>query len=171
MGKHLLLLIFVLSTFGQTSPVTIAGVELRLGMTKDSVLSKFVTAGPELKVHEIHADWYSVTAKTTDSWVSAGNLTFHDGRLTRIALDAYSSGDAGAIGLVKAAYTTITVGQPQGLIDVWTGRNEDASNPMYEIHLVFKDREVVINTLSSQNVDSASVTTYFPRVRRVGKSK
>jgi S1-C subfamily serine protease len=159
------------STSDQHTAINLAGVELHLGMSEESVLSKFKPES-RFKVSELGPGWYLITVKM-DSWLSAGNLTFHDGKLTRIALDAYSSEKNDAASFVKAVYSAIAEGEKVGIVSIWTGRNDDTSSPMDEVHILFKDREVVFDTLDVGNIDvslgnieSSSLTIYFPRMLR-----
>ncbi len=157
---------------GSSDSVSIAGVELRLGMGKDTALAKFVGA-PDLKLFEVQTDFYTVM-KRKDQWQIEGSLIFHSGKLTRIEVDAYSSNDEHASTLARALYAAVASAGPEGPIDVWattkaTGSSK-RSSPIYEVHLLFKDREVVIGTGSfsdgSTTVEVPSVQTYFPRVLR-----
>jgi hypothetical protein len=150
--------------------VSLGGIELRLGMTKDSALSKFALAF-NVKLDKLGTDSYAVMVKKLDAWVSDGSLTFHSDKLTRIAVEDYQSQDKNAGTLAKAFYTAVASAETSGLVDVWTGRNDDATNPRYEVHLVFKDREVVIETGVFGNIEIHSVTTYFPRLPRAEKSQ
>ncbi|MBS1859117.1 MAG: hypothetical protein JST11_27335 [Acidobacteria bacterium] len=104
--------------------------------------------------------------KRLDTWGFDGSLTFHSGKLTRISVGDYHSQDKQAGALVKAIYTAVAAAEKSGPVDVWAGRNNDATNPRYEVHLVFKDREVVLDTGVSGDVEIHSVTTYFPRLLR-----
>jgi hypothetical protein len=99
-----------------------------------------------------------------DSWTQAGSVTFNDGTLSRILKDEYTSNQNDAANLARAAYSAIAAGEKAGLIKVWTARNDDANEPMYEIHLAFKDREVTIGAMTIQGHEIASVQTYFPQI-------
>lgn len=149
------------------STVTLAGVELRLGMAKSVVLRRF-TADSTIKVPEIRPGWYFVTAKDLDDWKPAGDLTFHSEKLTRVGVDSWESTDKPAITLANVIHNSIASAEKEKvpLIDVWTDKNDDAVNPLCEVHLVFKDREIVISTTTYQDSTSTSVRTYFPRVRK-----
>jgi hypothetical protein len=46
------------------SSVSLAGVELRLGMSQDAVLAKFA-AKSDVKLDELEPNWYSVAVKGT----------------------------------------------------------------------------------------------------------
>jgi len=144
--------------------MSLAGVDLRLGMAQDSVLAKFA-AITNVKLNEIGSNWYAVDVKRLDRWEAAGDLSFKSGKLIRISFADCSVEDKPARTLAKAFYSAVASGAKVGLVDVWTGTNDDANNPIYDVHVVFKDREIVIGTVSARDSESASVTTYFPRLR------
>jgi hypothetical protein len=137
-------------------------------MTKESILAKFALA-PNVKLRELQPDSYEVMVKKSDGWGLDGDLTFHSDTLTRIAVNDYQSQEKDAGTLAKALYTAVADAEKFGPASVWTGRNEDANNPRYEVHLVFKDREVVIHTGVYGDVEVHMVTTYFPRLLRSNK--
>jgi hypothetical protein len=173
--RFALSMVALVAASGQTAPIHVAGVELRLGMSKESVFAVFK---PESKfqVAEIGADWYAISVKTLDLWASAGSLTFHGGRLVRIARNAYSSDKTDTASFAKELYTAIAAGEKLGVVTVWTGRNEDASSPLYAVHLVFKDREVVMQTVATHieslgNIQVSDIKVYFPRERTSERSK
>src|SRR4029077_2836312 len=84
MKTHLLVVLFVLPVFSQTSPVIVAGVQIRLGMAKESVLARFNADGIKITLTVPGENSYSITAKTLNTWDLAGILTFDHDRLTRI---------------------------------------------------------------------------------------
>ena len=159
-----LTLLLILPLYSETHSLSLAGVDLRLGMAKDGILAKFA-ARPNVKLDQIGGDWYTVNVKLFDLWESVGDLIFRSGRLTRISSTENETDEKPARTLAKAFYKAVASGEKTGLVDVWTGTNGDANSPVYQVHLVFKDREVVVSTASFRDLETASVKTYFPRVR------
>ncbi len=159
--KRFLALLLILPVYAQTPSVSFRGVDLRLGMTKDAVLAKF-TAKPEFKVSEIGTDSYMVMVKHFEDWEFVGGLIFRSGKLNRISLWQSETEDKQARTLVKAFYNAIASGEK--VLDVWTATNDNAVNPAYSVHVLFKDREVVLETISYRDFEGASVKTYFPRM-------
>jgi hypothetical protein len=142
------------------------GIDVRLGMAKDPLLAK-LAANSSVKINELDSshDWYMVLVKQLDdTWGSAGDITFQAGKVDRIVVSEHSTNNEKEAGrTVKAAYTAIVNGGD--VMSVSTRTNNDANTPLYEIHLIFKDREVVISATSLRNgIETASVDTYFPRV-------
>jgi hypothetical protein len=162
MQKCFLLPLLSLLAFGQSNDVLFGGIQLKLGLTEDTVLARFVSS--PFQAQEINGS-YLVLTKRGEVWATVGYLTFEAGKLSRIAVENYNADGKDAVALAKAAYTAIAAGERAGLVDVWTARNEDANNPMYAVHLVFKDREVQISTIEYQNTETASVQTYYPRIK------
>src|SRR5258708_5132890 len=126
--RYVLSMVALVAASGQTTPINLAGVELRLGTSKESVLAVFK---PESKFHvaEIGTDWYAVSVKALDSWASAGSVTFHGGRLIRVAWNSYSSDKTDTATFAKELYTAIAAGEEIGLVNFLAGRHEDASRP------------------------------------------
>jgi|GEM_PF-6350771 hypothetical protein len=165
------LVVFLIIRPLSAQTASLGGIDLQLGMTKDGALSKFAVAS-NIKLTELETDSYAVMVKKLDgAWVKDGSLTFHSGKLTRIAVENYQSQDKHAGALAKAFYTAVASADTPGLVDVRTEKNDDATNPRYEVHLIFKDREVVITTGVYDNVELHSVTTYFPRLLRSANSQ
>ena len=159
-----LTLLLILPLYSETPSLSLAGVDLRLGMAKDGILTIFA-AMPNVKIDQIGGDWYTVNVKLFDLWEPVGDLIFRSGRLTRISSTENETDEKPARTLAKAFYNAVASGEKTGLVDVWTGTNGNANSPVYEVHLVFKDREVVVSTASFRDLETASVKTYFPRVR------
>jgi hypothetical protein len=147
MQKCLLLPLLALLAFGQSNDVLFGGVQLRLGLSTDAVLAKFVSSTFHVQKDD---DSYMVAIKSGDVWDIVGYLTFKAGKLSRITVENYDSeSDAkGAVALARAEYTAIAAGEKAGIVDVWTERNDDANSPEYKVHLVFKDREVQITSFA-----------------------
>jgi hypothetical protein len=158
--------VFCLTSFGQTGPVSMVGVQFRIGMAKDVALSKLAT-DPNVKLNAMSDDWYIVMTRRLDTWEQAGDLTFRGGKLSRISVDQWSTNEQAAAQFAKAAYSAVSAGGTP--IELWTATNGDAMNPAYEIHVIFKDREIVISTTSVGNVEVSDVRTYFPRRVRAEK--
>jgi S1-C subfamily serine protease len=141
---------------------TLAGVELHIGMTQERVLSKFVGL-PGVKVSQMQNGSYTVSVRD-DPMDVAGNLTFGAGALIRVEISDFASVDGSAMRLFKAIYAAVQAGEAGGIVGVWTSRNENVSAPMYNVHVVFKDREVVVSGLTFQGSEQTDVHTYFPRL-------
>jgi hypothetical protein len=114
-------------------------------------------------VEDLGPSWYSVAVKGPELWEFPGNLTFQSGKLIRIAVEEFNSQEKPATTLAKAFYSAVASSENVGPVDVWTSTNRDANSPMYEVHLRFKDREVVISSSVVRDWEVASVKTYFPR--------
>lgn len=175
MLKYVLSMVALVAASGQTTSINLAGAELRLGMSKELVLAAFKPES-RFQVSELGTDWYAVSVKTLDSWASAGSVTFHGGRLIRVARNFYSSDKSDTARFARDIYTAVAAGEKGGIVNVWTGRNEDASSPVYEVHFVFKDREVVMQTVATHvdrlgNIEVSDVKVYFPRERTSEPSK
>jgi len=151
----------------QTDSIRVGGVYVRLGMPKDSVIASFAD-NENAKLIDLHDGSYLVTSKSaTGLWDGlGGQLTFESGKLSRISVDNSNAANREAANFAKAVYTALAAAEPTGLVDFWLGRNDDANNPIYEVHLVLKDREVVISADSVGGRDLAFVKTFYPRARR-----
>jgi S1-C subfamily serine protease len=149
-----------------SSEILFGGVQLKLGMVEDAVLAQF--ASSIFRLPDANES-YMVTAKTEGVSHSVGSLTFNAGKLSRIEVDNYYADGNDAVALAKAVYTAIAAGEKAGGVDIWTAHNEDANSPMYEVHLIFKDREVEISTTKFQGKEWTSVQSYYPRILKAGK--
>ena len=154
-----------------SQPVPLAGAELRLGMSKESALAKFA-GHDDIRLNQSGPEMMMVMARTANGWDLAGDLIFKSERLARIAV-RNASDTATVQEFVKAMYSALAEGESAGFSDFWTGRNADAVNPIYAVHLVFKDREVVISSASGKipagRFDITSVETFYPRTVLEGK--
>jgi len=171
---HRLLLMIVLPSVavlvGQNKGVTLLGIEFHLGESRDLALSRFADRS-DLKLAKLDNDSYVVLKRISEKWESAGNLSFMNGKLSRIAVNICESEEKPSQTIAKAAYSAIAGGEQAGFVELWTGTNNDALHPFYEVHLVFKDREVVIASYTATDIDAASVKVYFPRLRTAAPKK
>lgn len=101
-----------LLAFGQSNDVLFGGVQLRLGLDKDTVLAKFVSS--PFHVQEL-SDSYMVSIKSGELWDIVGSLTFQLGKLSGITVENHNSEAKGAVALAKAAYTAIAAGEKAGI--------------------------------------------------------
>src|SRR5271154_1319019 len=108
------LLLLALRIYPQT--VTFAGVDLRIGMARDSVLAKFV-GKPGVALSETQTGMYLVQTKRFDDWESVGNLIFQSGRLTRICLTGDETNDKQARTLAGAFYNAVAAGEKVGFVE------------------------------------------------------
>ena len=160
--KWCLSVLLILPLYGQTAIV--AGVVVGLGMAKDNVLARFRGA-TNIKVVKVEGpgDVYVVSTNGNDPVASGGSLEFKAGKLTRIVVDHYEASDQPARTLANALYNAVASAEATGIVRVWTETTKDANHPTYGVHLLFKDREVVIETIVNQAVEVSLVRTYFPR--------
>jgi hypothetical protein len=168
---RLLLMLFLAASASAQSPVILAGVELRLGMTKDATLAQFAGKA-DVRVDQLGTDSYLVAVRPLGSgWQSGGGVLFQSGKLSRINVtNCVSNNEKPAATLAKALYTAVAGGEKAGLLGMWTERNDDANNPLHKVVLAFKDREVSVISVNHNNVEMVSVETYFPRLRTADKS-
>jgi hypothetical protein len=154
----------ILMAQAQPASVSFAGSTVQLGLAKDAVLQR-LAINSLVQVRQLQPDQpdlYRVMVKQLDgSWESAGDLQFRSGKLTYLVMIGIGSNDKAVAAFAKAAYTAVSTAEPHGIKDVWTGWNGDANTPMYQIHLVYKDREVVIGVATLGNTDISDVRTIF----------
>jgi hypothetical protein len=155
-----------LSLTAQEAPVQVAGVALRLGMSKKSVLEGFAGTANVLAQSQAWAgrDVYAVAVYGPGDVVKVpGLISFESGVLRGIFVPGPASDEKIASDVVKGIYSTVAAGIRAGLVDIQTSRNEDANNPAYKITMIFKDREVVVSTRFSEGKENTSIVTYYPR--------
>lgn len=168
-AKCMALLGLSLSLTAQEAPVQIAGVALRIGMSKKSVLEGFAAAANVLPQSQAGVkgwagrDVYAVAVYGPGDVVKVpGVISFESGVLKGIFVPGPASNEKTASDVVKGVYSTVAAGIRAGLVDIQTSRNEDANNPEYKITMIFKDREVVVSTRFSEGKETTSTMTYYP---------
>ena len=165
--KCLLALLLIVPIEAQTPSVNLGGVELRLGMSQESVLAKFA-ALPSVQADRItNDDLYFVQVRELEIWEPAGDLWFHDGKLGRITIVEHNDNKSDTAALAKSFYNAVADTGESGLLRVWTERNNDAKQPSYEVHLLFKDREIIVKTSNSTQGNITSTKTYYPTAQAV----
>jgi len=78
-----LLLVFIslpLDAFTQTTPSINIGIDLQLGMARDTVVAKLAANYKVEKLREEGDDWFVANKSTPEVWI--GTLGFHNGKLT-----------------------------------------------------------------------------------------
>lgn len=140
---------------------SIAGVELRLGMARDSVLAKLAVA-PDTRLKELGDDWYEVLVKTPDGWAGAGDVIFRSGTLTRVCLYMGPTHQS-ATGVMMALYSAVSPNSSTSS-RAWAVINQGPDPPVHEIHFLFEDREVVVSSSKPAGAGIVTVQVYFPKV-------
>lgn len=151
---------------GQTrSAIPLAGADLVLGASRDAVLAKLAVI-PNAKLRELGPDWYGVQTQGPGGWITAGDVIFRDGKLTRISIHVgTSSSPAKSQPSISRDFYSSIAGLNGTLPKrVWANINSTNETPTYEVHLLFEDREIVISSTVIQGTEIASVEIYFPQI-------